>query len=722
MQSSSQRVLGQVGASRVSASHPTRYIAAVLCFPLILLLVNNSWVFFPPTGMIDPYVYTGYFLDLKHRLSVFPEVYYGTRLPWILLGYSIHAIASPEVAQYMLRLILYYVSALSLFAIVRMLFVSNLAATMATFVLGTNTYFLWSIGWDYVDGIGVALIFLTTACLTAAATGTAWRRWLFWAGFACVSMVSTYLVLILLAPFQVAAYLLTNLMHRRHPLGASLAWFGLGAGSGIAILGTANWMLAGQFLFFMPQVRMALLVGNARSQWKLLNYDWISIAGWLVFPTTALVIALVLLGVWIHARWKGSGTTDAYRDAALFALLLVGLETLFLTMELNGFWLLQVSYYASYLIPNVFICLGAAIAFGTSRTSRQWDVVIVAATAASLLLPFLIASHQLLHLPFKIAEPAGWVAAGGCLLLAAATLWKRAWLTVVALFVLGLFDVSVHDSRIFSIPPSSTDQARHLMVFDGIRAVRPYNLDGKLLFWYDLQDPLGPVFRAVASAYMWASRMISEDFPNRTFPLPGTTVELGAGETVAILSSKSEPLLRADESLARIGTRQETIGHADVQRGADRFTVDFVRVLPRNSEKDWQLSLNTVTPVAATLFSKTPAGDVVVRTTAVPWTYAATLTITPANRDQSKECRALIKVRLHVRDGVVGLGVLNLGRKNFLSRQSLAGTSNPVDIMMQIPRLGDASDVVIQAWDSGKVGLVSISAVTVSPYACPSVK
>ena len=81
-------------------THTARYLGAVACFPLVLLLINDSWVFLPPGAWIDPDVYTGYFLDRKQHLNVLADAYYGTRLPWVLLGASVHAVAPFEVAQY----------------------------------------------------------------------------------------------------------------------------------------------------------------------------------------------------------------------------------------------------------------------------------------------------------------------------------------------------------------------------------------------------------------------------------------------------------------------------------------------------------------------------------------------------------------------------------------------------------------------------------------------
>jgi len=122
-------------------SHTARYLAAIVCFPLVVLLVNDSWAFPPPERWIDPYIYTGYFQDLVQHLNVFSKAYYGTRLPWILLGAAVHSALPFELAQYVLRLILFYIAAFSLFATIRMLFHNNVAATMAVFALGADTYF-----------------------------------------------------------------------------------------------------------------------------------------------------------------------------------------------------------------------------------------------------------------------------------------------------------------------------------------------------------------------------------------------------------------------------------------------------------------------------------------------------------------------------------------------------------------------------------------------------
>src|SRR3954452_19914785 len=89
---------GEVDQSRRARIRP--YVAMIGCLPFVILAINNSWAFVLPAEWIDAFVYTGYFLDLKHHLKIFPDAYYGTRLPWILLGTAVHWLLGFELAQY----------------------------------------------------------------------------------------------------------------------------------------------------------------------------------------------------------------------------------------------------------------------------------------------------------------------------------------------------------------------------------------------------------------------------------------------------------------------------------------------------------------------------------------------------------------------------------------------------------------------------------------------
>jgi hypothetical protein len=700
------------------------YVVSLVCFPILLLFINDSWVFLRPSGFIDSYIYTGYFLDIKEHLSIFSSTYYGTRLPALLLGSVVHALAArPEIANYVLRLILYYSATFLLFVVVRMVTRNDLAAVIVALLMGSNTYFLWAIGWDYVDGIGIVLILATIAGFTAAASKPNWRLWLVCAGLALASMVYTYIVLILLVPFQIAGYTIANFYGRRNPLAASIMWFGLGVGVATAALGVVNWWLTGQFLFFMPQVRIALGVGANPSQWKIPNYAWVSQAYWLLYPALALGVASVLLGGSVFLLRRNGPTKDLHRLAALFAVLLVGVEVIFLTMELKGFWLLEEPYYASYLIPNSFVCIGIALAFLTSHVRAKWHLAMIGMIVVGALAPFLLSSLR--FGPFcQICTEAPvrpwWPYCIGCVLLAASALLKKGWLVVPALAGFGISNVAAADHRIFSFPPSATDRSRSLMVLDAVRALGPFTADGQLRFWYDVKEPLGYVFRGVASTHLWGYRLINEGFPDRTSNPLATGVPAGlcAGETVAILSSMSDSQEHATKSLAQIGLVPQPLGHDYIRRGGEGFQLDFIRLVPADLGRGAALPVQNIVPLIPKAVDKGIGSGVRVHTPPVLWGYAANLPIPAAIHDALDRCSAMIKIHARVERGPVGVGVLRRGGTVFLARQPVRATSGPLDIFLSIESVRDADQMLVQAWDSGKEGMIGIDSITIYPYAC----
>jgi hypothetical protein len=697
------------------------YLAVLVCFPLALLYVNDSWVFLKPETWIDPFLYTGYFMELKQHLNTFPTEYYSSRLPWLLLGSFFHSLAPPAVANYLLRLSLFYTATFSLYATLRILFHNDLAATIAALALGAHAYFLWAIGWDYVDGMGIVLIFIVTACLTVGATVRGWRILLICAGAAAASMLSCYVMLVLLLPFQVGWYLLLNSYRRRNGIVASLLLFTSGAVAAFAAYGAIDYWLCGQFLYLRPQIAKALSVGADPTRWKAPDYGWIAVSTWLVLPAIALVLSLVLLTSIIYRRARGATISDLDRAAALTALMLAGIESMFFAMEMKGFWLLQYSFYANYLMPYVFLVIGAALAVATAHIRKRLHFLVIATVAVVLLAPFLLTStiSPVSCAPLcKLSGRVGWTAAAGCLLLTSAILSRRTWPATLALLILGVWNIMAADRRVFSFPSSAADRSLNLMVFDAMPAIRPYNQDGKLRFWYNNREALGNLFRAVACTHLWSYRLINEDFPSRTVPRNSTYGALALGQTAVTLSSQKDSNKLLEQSLAEIGAKPELLGSAHIQRGGDGFDMTFFRCWPLGAHSGIELSMAPMTSYPPYPLVRTAAQHVVVRASAAPWAFAAQLPMGSIG-DRWRDCSAMVKLNAQVQRGLIGLGILDQGQKDFLSRLPVQPTAIPIDIILQIPKLGNASTLIVQAWDSGNEGTIQINSVAVSPYACP---
>ena len=109
----------------------------------------------------------------------------------------------------MLHLLVYYVAALSLYGIVSALFDSRTALISVLF-MGSYPLFLRAVGWDYLDGFGIAQMLLLLLLLTKAAKSPNWKLYLFLAGVLHSALLITNLFWLGFAPSWIAHYLLLD--------------------------------------------------------------------------------------------------------------------------------------------------------------------------------------------------------------------------------------------------------------------------------------------------------------------------------------------------------------------------------------------------------------------------------------------------------------------------------------------------------------------------------
>jgi len=116
-----------------------------------------------------------------------------------------------------------------------------------------------------------------------------------------------------------------------------------------------------------------------------------------------------------------------------------------------------------------------------------------------------------------------------------------------------------------------------------------------------------------------------------------------------------------------------------------------------------------------TLVSAARADDegVMLKTEPLPWQYAALLPLAAAQWAVDKSRAAVVRVRLRLHSGSVGVGVLNEERTEFVARQQLQPTAEAVDVTLPVHRLDAVSDLVFQNWDQPIAGLIEIKRVEV---------
>jgi glycosyltransferase involved in cell wall biosynthesis len=104
-------------------------------------------------------------------------------------------------------------------------------------------------------------------------------------------------------------------------------------------------------------------------------------------------------------------------------------------------------------------------------------------------------------------------------------------------------------------------------------------------------------------------------------------------------------------------------------------------------------------------------GGVEVATVATPWAYAAVLPLPGSALADERWRRGYVRIRVEVKGGPVGFGVLNQDKTQFLDRRAVIASKGAVDLFLMVPKLSDAGDVVIQTWDRAMSGTARIESI-----------
>jgi hypothetical protein len=108
------------------------------------------------------------------------------------------------------------------------------------------------------------------------------------------------------------------------------------------------------------------------------------------------------------------------------------------------------------------------------------------------------------------------------------------------------------------------------------------------------------------------------------------------------------------------------------------------------------------------------SSGVTIRTSEVRWNFGGDLPIPPALRQDDAGASAQVRLRLNVRTGPLGIGVLSKSRR-WIAQQALSA-AGPVDVYLAVPRLADATDIIVYNGGINGAGLVDVDAVTIATF------
>ena len=450
----------------------------------------------------------------------------------------------PVVATLLLHLALCAV-ALACFAVAAERVAGRGAALAATALLGLNPQFLRAVGWDYVDGFGIAYLLVALALL-ARADGSSRRSWLlFGAGAALAGVLSCSLFYgVLGLPF---AWELLAAWRERHgsarELLSEIGRIAAGGALTLAALAVASALAGGRLFFLVGSFRFVGHSVETADPFRHPLAEWLPTAYWLATPALAAAGAVVVL--------LRRGQPPAVRRAQGQHLALCAF---FVALQLRGnFHSLEYFYYASLLLPTSFLAFAGQIQ-ALWGVDRKWVLPFAALALAGLVITLLA--------PF----PASTLVWARRLLLASlivGPLWPLALLSrraVAALLLPLLVAITFSMWRPYLGPPGTA--MHRLEQMEGVIAALKSNPGGEWpRLWYDQHEPQsGVVADAIASAFLLCPSMISGNFPQ--LPASGTCngQPLERNQRIAVLTSRADWWPTASAALARFGRPMERLG------------------------------------------------------------------------------------------------------------------------------------------------------------------
>ena len=267
-------------------------------FTLLVLswgfLFSGAFQLFPLPGWVDAGLYQGYGLSLPALVRRYAfKHYHGSRLPYVLVLYLCHRIASIEVAQYLQILFFHAMALLSLLAGTYRHFGRGPALLGAAF-LGFNPLFLSALTQGGADGASLSYLLLALALFFSPSGMAGSYRMLVAAGVACAcaGVANPFVISPLLGLF--AAYRLAA--GPRWPGPGGYVALLLGGASMLVVLGLVARAVGMKFFFLGYSATMTRRLAHGfGAKYLVPLHDWLFSNYRMLVPVILGLSALALL-------------------------------------------------------------------------------------------------------------------------------------------------------------------------------------------------------------------------------------------------------------------------------------------------------------------------------------------------------------------------------------------------------------------------------------------
>lgn len=562
----------------------------IIIFPLFVFLLNEKLVFFdnPHEVIIDPWVYAGYFVNLDKFLPLFGETYYGDRISWILPGYGLYHIFPPIIAHIVLHIVFFITSLLAMYILLKMAFDRN-TALFTTLLFGAYPFFLFEISTDYPSGAVITYMVLAFASLNLALKKNYSKLFLFASGifFACMAYAQIFSLVFL--PVFIFTFLFFSWRQKIQTILYEVSIF-LAGGIVISVFFTiCNYIITGSQFFFVTQITQALYYAttNINPYYIPISF-WIWNAVWLIVPALIAVTSLIFL----YFNHRSKFCINPYFLLFQINYLLMLAIFIYLNLKQNPSADLQITYYACYLIPLIFLALGAQLSSIISKIEGKKILVLIAIE----LLLFLPLIHVPLNFIKSIIISFNYVIF--CYMIALLILiilililivlslsliknlnYQKSWLPLIVIIILSgslsllytnYSNFNYYNTNVDPTLQLGTDTDAYLLIFDTVQEINTFIPENHVGIWYgkekiDNKTMFG-IFNNINAIYLWQYTMIGQDFPNITSENVNKYAS-NEDSKIVILSTKEDAFSLAQKALNKINYKATLIETKRFQRG-----------------------------------------------------------------------------------------------------------------------------------------------------------
>ena len=357
----------------------------ILALPILLVVLNSNWIFSPVTNFLpDAWFYTAFFRYFDSYAPVFPSntYYFVERITWNVPGYLVYKIFSPLYANYVIHLTVCYIALFSLYGTLTLLF-NRRTAILSTLLMGGYPWFLRAAGWDYVDGVGIALTLLLIYVLTLSISSQHWKLLVLSAGIIHATLLVTNLFWIGLTPGWFIYYLFIS-----HPIAKEKAWklidyFVLGNLIITAVVELYYFSLTGNY-FLQNSIGFSVQIAHNKAFSNLI----LGLYGHMPPYWHVLSALIAVAGIWQLIK---PTKTPLYRSFIATGLFFVITYSCLIFWHFYTLPYLNIFLYSSFTIPAIFLLFGALLGNITSKLSEnQFRYALVTAFLSSATPFFLV--------------------------------------------------------------------------------------------------------------------------------------------------------------------------------------------------------------------------------------------------------------------------------------------------------------------------------------------